>query len=190
MWMTRLKHIWLYNSAHSWLTKWNRSTGVHTTQAEHTACASPLAFSWPRSLKPYSSWWAAVSVWPKNIKLEAVVPFIRKVSVGIKGTADKHSHIAIWETAVLFLLLFISAVVIAVASLGPVSGSQISVLAGSLWVQPGPLSLKKYLILNSGTVDHHGNLCCAANLEATKQIKAFFFICEQVNLGLIWCLLS
>lgn len=86
----------------------------------------------------------------KNIKPEAAVPSICKVTASIKGTADKHSHIAISETAVLFLLLFISAVVIAVPSLGPVSGSQISVLAGSQWVQPRPLSLTKVSYFEQG----------------------------------------
>lgn len=52
--------------------------------------------------------------------------------------------------AALFLLLFISAVVIAVASPGPVSGSQISGLAGSLWVQPRPLSLTKVAYFEQG----------------------------------------
>lgn len=79
----------------------------------------------------------------KNIKPEAALTSICKVTLSIKGMADKCHHIAASQTAFLFLLLFISAVVIAAASLGPVSGSQISALAGTLRVQPGPLSLPK-----------------------------------------------
>lgn len=79
----------------------------------------------------------------KNIKPEAALTSICKVTLSVKGMADKCRHIAASQTALVFLLLFISAVVIAAASLGPVSGSQISALAGTLWVQPGPLSLTK-----------------------------------------------
>lgn len=88
----------------------------------------------------------------KNTEPKAAVPSICKVTASIKGTADKQSHIAISENAVLFLLLFISAVVIAVPSLGPVSGSQINVLAGSQWVQPRPLMLTKVAYFEQGRV--------------------------------------
>lgn len=96
----------------------------------------PLHFTHPEELQYLPG---------KNIKLEADVPSIQspKVTSSIKGAADKHSHIEISETAVLFPLLFISAVVIAVASPGPVSVSQINALASSMWVQPRPLSLTK-----------------------------------------------
>lgn len=79
----------------------------------------------------------------KNLQPEAALTTICEVTASIKGIADKQSHIAISGTAARFLPLFISAVVIAVPSPGPVSGSQISFLAGSLWVQPGPLSRTK-----------------------------------------------
>lgn len=96
--------------------------------------------------------------------------FICKVTASIKDTDDKYSHTAISETAVLLYLLFISAVVIAVASLGPVSGSEISGFAGSLWVQPRPHSLTKGAYFEQGG-EHHGILCCTANQGATKQVK-------------------
>lgn len=86
----------------------------------------------------------------KNIKPEAALTSICKVTLSIKGMADKCHHIAASQTAFLFLLLFISAVVIAAASLGPVSGSQISALAGTLRVQPGPLSLPKVAYFDQG----------------------------------------
>lgn len=88
----------------------------------------------------------------KKTEPKAAVPSICKVTASIKGTADKQSHIAISENAVLFLLLFISAVVIAVPSLGPVSGSQISALAASQWVQPRPLMLTKVAYFEQGRV--------------------------------------
>lgn len=77
----------------------------------------------------------------KNLQPEAALTTICEVTASIKGIADKQSHIAISGTAARFLPLFISA--IAVPSPGLVSGSQISFLAGSLWVQPGPLSRTK-----------------------------------------------
>lgn len=78
---------------------------------------------------------------PENIKPEAELAFICKVSASIKDTDDKYSHMAISETAVLLFLLFISAVVIAVTSLGPDSRSEISGFTGSLCVKPMPLTL-------------------------------------------------
>lgn len=86
----------------------------------------------------------------KNIKPEAALTSISKVTLSIKAMADKCCHTAASQTAFLFLLLFISAVVIAAASLGPVSGSQISALAGTLRVQPGPLSLTKVAYFDQG----------------------------------------
>lgn len=87
---------------------------------------------------------------PKNIKPAAALASICKVTLSIKGTADKRRHIAASQTTVLFLSLFISAVVVAAASLGPVSGSQISALAGTLRVQPRPLSLTKVAYFDQG----------------------------------------
>lgn len=68
----------------------------------------------------------------ETIHPEAAVTFICKVTASIKDTDAKHSHMAISETAVLLFFLFISALVIAVTSLGSDSGSEISVLAGSV----------------------------------------------------------
>lgn len=92
------------------------------------------------------------SIIPKNIKPAAALASICKVTLGIKGAADKRRHVAASQTPVLFLSLFISAVAVAVtaASLGPVSGSQISALAGTLRVQPGPLGLTKVAYFDQG----------------------------------------
>lgn len=94
------------------------------------------------------------SIIPKNIKPAAALASICKVTLGIKGAADKRRHVAASQTPVLFLSLFISAVAVAVAvaaaSLGPVSASQISALAGTLRVQPGPLGLTKVAYFDQG----------------------------------------
>lgn len=87
---------------------------------------------------------------PKNINPVAALASICKVTLSIKGTSDKRRHIAASQTTILFLSLFISAVVVAAASLGPVSGSQISALAGTLRVQPGPLCLTKVAYFDQG----------------------------------------
>lgn len=63
----------------------------------------------------------------------AEVTFICKVTASIKDTDAKHNHMAISENAVLFFP-FISALVIAVTSLGPDLGTEICVLA---WLSVG-----------------------------------------------------
>ena len=112
---------------------------------------------------------------PQNIEPEAEVTFISIVTASIKDTDDKYSHMAISETAVLLSALFISAVVIAVTSLGPDCGGEIRGVASSLWVQPlASHSHKTDLVWT--VVGQHGHLYCQVLLSMWISYTAWLLI--------------